>query len=124
MIKRKLFIYIIFILILSIIGSIYTLLIYYGKTSSEIKAFNKITFVIGVFCFFILGLLAGNTAGKNGLLEGLTAGLIIILLTLIINFFIHVPFVTNTFIKIISFLSAASLGGVIGVNFQPVVTNE
>ena len=68
--------------------------------------------------FIILGLLAGNTAGKNGLLEGLISATIIILITLIINFFVKVPFVPNSFIKIICYLTGASLGGVVGVNFK------
>lgn len=123
-IRRKLFSYIIFLLILAIFASIYTILIYYNKTSSEIDAFNKITFVLGIISFFILGFLTANCAGKHGLLEGLFSGLVVIIITLILNFFIRTPFISKAFIKIISYLSAASLGGVLGVNFRPIIKNK
>jgi len=118
--KRKLFSYIVFLLILSIFSSIYALLIFLNKANSQQVSFNTITFIMGVISFFILGLLAGNTAQKNGLLEGLIAALIIILITLIINFFIQVPFVARSFVKSVSYITAASLGGILGVNFRPI----
>ncbi|MDD3999897.1 MAG: TIGR04086 family membrane protein [Bacilli bacterium] len=118
-IKRKLFVYACFILILAIFSSIYALLIYLGKANSEISSFNTITFISGIIIFFLLGILAGNAAQKNGLLEGLIAAAFIILLTLIINFFVHVPFVSKSFIKTASYLTASSLGGILGVNFRP-----
>jgi putative membrane protein (TIGR04086 family) len=118
--KRKLFSYIVFLLILSIFSSIYALLIFLNKANSQQASFNTITFIMGVISFFILGLLAGNTAQKNGLLEGLIAALIIILITLIINFFIQVPFVARSFVKSVSYITAASLGGILGVNFRPI----
>jgi len=122
--KRKLFSYIVFLLILSIFSSIYALLIYLNKASSTATSFNTITFIMGVVSFFILGLLAGNTAQKNGLLEGLIAALIVILITLIINFFIHVPFVARSFVKCAAYLTSASLGGIIGVNFRPILGHK
>lgn len=120
-IKRKLFVYVTFILILSIFASIYSLLIYLGKADSEISSFNTITFILGIIAFLILGMLAGNTAQKNGLLEGLIAAAIVILTTLIINFFVQIPFVTRSFVKTASFLTSAALGGILGVNFRPLV---
>jgi len=117
----KMFAYIVFLLILSIFASIYALLIYLNKASSRVTSFNTITFVVGVLSFFILGLLAGNTAQKNGLLEGLIAATIIILLTLIINFFVQVPFIARSFVKTVSYITSASLGGILGVNFRPIM---
>jgi|SRR5690554_6186839 len=117
-IKQKLFVYLCFLFIISIFAGIYALLIYLGKTDSKITAFNTVTFILGIIAFFILGFLAGNTAQKNGLLEGLIAALFVILVTLIINFFVHVPFVARSFIKTASFLTSAALGGIIGVNFR------
>jgi putative membrane protein (TIGR04086 family) len=76
---------------------------------------------MGVLAFFILGFLAGNTAQKNGLLEGLIAASIIILITLVINFFVQVPFIARSFIKTVAYLSAAALGGILGVNFKPLI---
>lgn len=117
--KKKLFVYSIFIVILTIFSIFYALLIYNDKINSEAKSFNVWTFIIGLICFFVLGLLAGNTAQKNGLLEGLIAALIVILVSLIINFFVREPFIGKSFVKIISFFTASSLGGVLGVNFKP-----
>ncbi|NLD26271.1 MAG: TIGR04086 family membrane protein [Acholeplasmataceae bacterium] len=120
-IKRKLFVYFCFILILAIFSSIYALLIYLNKADSRISSFNTITFIAGLVLFFILGILAGNSAQKNGLLEGLIAALFIILVTLIINFFVRVPFITKSFVKIAGYLTASSLGGILGVNFRPLL---
>ncbi|MGB7530347.1 MAG: TIGR04086 family membrane protein, partial [Bacilli bacterium] len=88
---------------------------------SKASSFNTTTFIAGIVLFFILGIAAGNTAQKNGLLEGLIAATFIILVTLIINFFVHVPFVAKNFVKIASYLTASSLGGIIGVNFPPLL---
>lgn len=76
---------------------------------------------MGVLSFFILGFFTGNTAQKNGLLEGLIAALIIILITLVINFFVQVPFVARSFVKCVAYITSASLGGIIGVNFRPIL---
>lgn len=119
--RRKIFSYVVFLLILSIFASIYALLIFLNKANSQAASFNTITFIMGVLAFFILGLLAGNTAQKNGLLEGLIAALIIILITLVINFFVQVPFVARSFVKTVSYITAASLGGILGVNFRPIL---
>lgn len=123
-IKRKLFVYFCFILILAIFSSIYALLIFLNKADSKISSFNTITFIAGLVLFFILGILAGNTAQKNGLLEGLVAALFIILVTLIINFFVRVPFITRSFVKIAGYLIASSLGGIVGVNFRPLLKTQ
>lgn len=120
-IKKKMFAYIVFLLILSIFASIYALLIFLNKANSQVTSFNTITFIMGVLAFFLLGLLAGNTAQKNGLLEGLIAASVIILLTLIINFFVQVPFIARSFVKTVSYITAASLGGILGVNFRPLL---
>ena len=87
------------------------------------KQFNTTTFIIGIICFLLLGLLSGNLAQKNGLLEGLIAALIIILITLIINLFAKVDFNFRTFLKCVTYLTASSLGGVVGVNFKPIKKN-
>ena len=118
--KKLFYIYLIFLVILSILTIIYSLLIYYGKVNSDMKQFNTWTFIIGVICFFVLGLISANVAQKNGLLEGLVAALIIILIALLINLFVHVQFSFRTFIKCVTYLVSSSLGGVIGVNFKPI----
>jgi len=108
-------------LILSIFACIYALLIYLDKANSQMTSFNTFTFIFGIIAFLMLGFLAGNVAQRNGLLEGLIAALVIILVTLIINFFVHVPFVTNSFVKTVSYLTSAALGGILGVNFRPLI---
>lgn len=120
-IKNKLISYIAFALIISLFSIIYSLLIYYGKLSSSGKSFNIWTFLIGIVSFYFLGLFSGNCAQKNGLIEGLTAALIIILLSLLANLIIKQPLVTRSFVKTASFLVSASLGGIMGVNFKPVL---
>lgn len=120
-IKNKLISYIAFVLIISLFSVIYSLLIYYGKLSSSGKSFNIWTFLIGIVSFYFLGLFSGNCAQKNGLIEGLTAALIIILLSLLANLIIKQPLVTKSFVKTASFLVSASLGGIMGVNFKPVL---
>lgn len=122
--KVKLFVYLCFFLILSIFAAIYALLIYLNKANSQAPSFNTFTFILGVAVFLILGILAGNTAQKNGLLEGLIAAAFIITIALIINFFIHVPFVARSFVKTASYLTASALGGIIGVNWRPMIKNE
>lgn len=120
-IKRKLFVYLCFLFIISIFSGVYALLIFLGKADSQLAAFNTVTFILGVAAFFILGFLAGNTAQKNGLLEGLIAALVVILITLALNFFIQVPFVAKSFVKTASFFTSSALGGIIGVNFRSVL---
>lgn len=122
--KKAFFVYLFFLIILSLFTIIYALLIYFGKVDSNMKSFNTGTFIVGIVCFFILGLISGNIAQKNGLLEGLVSALFIILLTLIINLFVKVSFEFRTFLKCVTFLLSSSLGGVIGVNFKPIIKNE
>lgn len=122
--KKAFFVYLFFLIILSVFTIIYALLIYYGKVDSNMKSFNTGTFIVGIVCFFLLGLISGNIAQKNGLLEGLVSALFIILLSLIINLFVKVSFDFRTFVKCVIFLLSSSLGGVIGVNFRPIIKGE
>ena len=114
--KTKLSVYLIFFIIVSLFASIYAILIYYDKLSSNTKQFNTYTFIIGIVLFMLLGLISGIKAKKNGLLEGLTAALIIILLSLIINLIIKVPFASKNLVKIATYLTSSGVGGIIGVN--------
>lgn len=118
--KKAFFVYLIFLFILSLFTIIYALLIYNGKIDSDMKKFNTVTFILGIIAFLLLGLVSGNIAQKNGLLEGLISALIIVLITLIINLFARVDFDFRTFLKCVTYLTSSSLGGVIGVNFKPI----
>jgi putative membrane protein (TIGR04086 family) len=113
--------YLTFFLILIIFSSIYALLIFLNRANSQAPSFNTFTFIMGVVVFLILGFLAGNTAQRNGLLEGLIAAAVVIMIALIINFFVHVPFMARSFVKTASYLTAAALGGILGVNFRPFI---
>lgn len=122
--KKKMLVYGIFFSIVAIIAVIYTILVYFKKIDPNAKTFNTVTFIIGMFAFFILGLTSGNVANKNGLLEGLIAALVIILISLIVNLFVRVNFETGNFIKMGSYLLASGLGGVTGVNLKNRKTSE
>lgn len=117
-IKSKLFVYLLFIFIMSLFCSIYSLLIYYGKVSSKETSINIYTFIIGIFSFLILGLLSGVVAKKNGLLEGMFASLVILLIILLLNLIFQVPFVGKNFIKMATYVISSSIGGIIGVNIR------
>ena len=114
--KNKLSVYLLFFIIVCLFAFIYALLIYYNKLSSTTKSFNTITFILGIILFLFLGLISGIKAKKNGLLEGLTAALIIILFSLLINLVIKQPFASRNLVKIASFLTSSGIGGIIGVN--------
>ncbi len=114
--KKTLGVYLIFIFILCITCIIYALLIRSGKAQSSGKTFNIVTFILGIIDFLVLGLLTGIVAKKNGLVEGLIAALIIILLALIVNLFAHIPLDTRFFLKGLTYILASALGGVVGVN--------
>lgn len=117
-IKNKLIVYGLFIVILSIICLVYSILLYFKKFDFIINNNHLITLLIGIISFIFLGLLSGIAASKNGLLEGFISGLIIILLTLIINIFLKNPFELKTLLKIFIYLISSSLGGIIGVNIR------
>lgn len=119
--KKFIYIYLFFLIILSIVTVIYAILIYSGKVNHEMRTFNIWTFIIGIFCFLFLGFFSANVAQKNGLLEGLVSALIIIFVTLLINLILKVDFNFKTFVKIVTYILAASFGGVIGVNFKPLI---
>lgn len=116
--KTKLTVYLIFFIIVSLFATIYAILIYYNKLSSNTSSFNTYTFIIGIVLFMLLGLTSGIKAKKNGLIEGLTAALIIILFSLLINLIIKVPFESRNLVKIATYLTSSGAGGIIGVNLN------
>ena len=65
-----------------------------------------------------MGLISGIKAKKNGLLEGLTAALIIILIALLTNLIIKQPFASKNLVKIATYLTSSGVGGIIGVNIH------
>ena len=120
MIKNKifkfLFIYLIFVIILTILSFIYAILLKKEILPSSYPSFKNITFVLGLIMFFILGLISGIVSKKNGLLEGFLSSIIIIAIALLINLIIKIELEPIYFIKIFSFLLSSMSGGIIGVN--------
>ena len=116
--KTKLSVYLIFFIIVSLFATVYAILIYYNKLSSSTSSFNTYTFIMGIILFMILGLVSGIKAKKNGLVEGLTAALIIILLSLVTNLIIKIPFQSRNLVKIATYLTSSGAGGIIGVNIN------
>ena len=119
-IYKFIFVYLIFTIILTTVSFIYALLLKNGVLSSKNPSFKNITFVIGIILFFILGLLSGITAKKNGLIEGLLSSLIILSIVLLINLIIKIDIKPSFFIKLASFIISSMAGGIIGVN----ITNK
>lgn len=115
-IKSKILVYLTFVIIMTSFCGIYALLILYGKINTDQTQINIVTFTIGIISFFILGLLSGKTAKRNGLIEGILAALVILLLALLANLIFKVPFVSKTFIKMATYIISSSIGGIIGVN--------
>lgn len=117
-IKSRLLVYLLFVIIMSLFCGIYALLIYFGKVKSSETSINIVTFIIGIISFMILGLLSGMVAKKNGLIEGMLAALIILLIALLTNLIFKVPFVGKNFIKMATYVISSSVGGIIGVNLK------
>ncbi len=115
-IYKFLFVYLIFTIILTLFAFIYALLLHKGILYTTNPGFSNITFIFGIILFFILGLLSGIVAKKNGLIEGLLAALIIIAIVLLINLIVKIQIKPMFFIKMGSFLLSSSAGGIIGVN--------
>lgn len=115
-IYQFIFIYLIFTIILTICAFIYAILLKNKVLSTNTSSFNKITFILGILLFFVLGLLSGITAKKNGLIEGLLSALIIISIVLLLNLILKVNIESKFFIKGASYLLSSMAGGIIGVN--------
>lgn len=117
-IKSRMFVYLLFIIIMSLFCTIYSLLIYYGKVKTSEQSINIATFIIGIISFLLLGLLSGKVAQKNGLIEGMLAALVILLIALLSNLIFQVPFVGKNFVKMATYVISSSIGGIIGVNLK------
>lgn len=115
-IKKFLFVYLLFFIILTTVSFVYAILLHNNILSTKTSSFNRITFIIGIILFFILGFLIGKVAKQNGLLEGLIAALIIILLSLLINLIVKIDLNSLFFIKAGSYILSSMAGGIIGVN--------
>jgi putative membrane protein (TIGR04086 family) len=116
LIKDKLRTFFSFLIILSIFGLIYALLIWANKIDGSGAKFHNVTFVTGIALFVILGLLSGYYSQEKGLLAGLSSALILIVVILLINIFVHEPFTFRMFLKFITYMTGSAFGGIVGVN--------
>lgn len=122
MIKRKnkiykfMIIYLIFTIILTLFTFIYAMLINNEIITLNLKYYRNISFIIGLILFFILGLISGIVAKRNGLIEGLLSSLIIIAISFLLNLILKFEIEAIYFVKIICYLIISMSGGIIGVN--------
>lgn len=115
---RLIKIYSFFLILVLIVSSIYGFLIHKQIITINNSSFNITSFIIGIFCFFILGIITGLTSAKNGFLDAFIASLLIILVSMILNLFIKNEFDYMTFIKGVVYVLSSSLGGVIGIRIS------
>lgn len=111
-------VYLIFTIILTIIAFIYAILLNNGILSTSSPSFKNLTFVVGIILFFILGLISGIVAKKNGLIEGLFSSLLILSIALLVNLIIKVEVKPLFFVKIATYLISSMAGGILGVNWS------
>lgn len=114
--KAKLRTYFTFLIILTIVGVVYALLIWGNKIDSSSYRFHTIMFITGICLFFILGLLNGFYSQEKGLIAGLSSAFIFIVFVLIINVFAKAPFTFRMILKFSTYLGAGAAGGILGVN--------
>lgn len=115
-IKAKLRTLFSFLIILSLIGLIYALLIWSNKIDSSSEKFHTIMFITGICLFIILGLLSGYYTQEKGLLAGLSSALVIIVIILIINLFVKEPITLRMVLKFLTYTAGSAAGGIMGVN--------
>lgn len=117
-IKQKAITFLISFFIFILFTLIYTFILYFGKVSYTETSVYRFTFVIGVLSFFIYGFLTGKIEQKHGLLSSFLSSIIILALVIIVHLLSKKAIDGPSWIKYASYLLAASLGGMLGVNFH------
>lgn len=108
----------IFLIILAPTVIVYTFLLYFGHASNDIGVFRKATFIIGLVILLLTGFFSGAIEQKKGWIAGLSTALLILSIAFIIHLFKGATFRFEHFLKYFGYLSSATLGGIIGVNFK------
>jgi putative membrane protein (TIGR04086 family) len=81
--------------------------------------------ISGIIIFVILGFLSGNIKRSKGLISGLTLALIVIIILVLLQFLgFEEKFSLEKAIKFAIFLVSSAFGGIIGVNFAPLVRRD
>lgn len=117
-IKQKAITFLISFFIFILFTLIYTFILYFGKVSYTETSVYRFTFVIGVLSFFIYGFLTGKIEQHHGLLSSFLSSLIILSLVVLVHLLSKKSIDAPSWIKYASYLLAASLGGMLGVNFH------
>lgn len=117
-IKQKAITFLISFFIFILFTLIYTFILYFGKVSYTETSVYRFTFVIGVLSFFIYGFLTGKIEQRHGLLSSFLSSLMILVLVVLVHLLSKKSIDAPSWIKYASYLLAASLGGMLGVNFH------
>lgn len=97
-----------------ILTFIFTILNYFNIINSQIMIISKI--IIPLFSLALGGYIMGKDSEKNGWIEGLKLGLIIVLLIIIGNLIFSQKIILKDLIFYIILLISSVLGGMIGIN--------
>ncbi|NLG81712.1 MAG: TIGR04086 family membrane protein [Bacilli bacterium] len=120
MLKRDLFIILVWFIISLIILTISTILVY--TQVINISGRSVFLFINGVLLFLILGFLVGNIKQKKGLVSGVLYGIIIVIILMLIQVLGFEDKLTlNLLSKYLVFILSTGVGGSLGVNFKPIV---
>lgn len=110
-----------------LLGTIVTVLLLFGlnliislNDFSE-QQINIWTFATSIIIFLLVGFFSGNIKSKNGLVNGVIASVVLVVVFIIISVVftksLHFPQIVRYIIMILS----GGLGGILGVNFKPLV---
>jgi len=120
MLKRDLFIILVWFIISLIILTITTILVY--TQVINISGRSIFLFINGVLLFLTLGFLVGNVKQKKGLINGILYGLVIVIILMLIQVLCFNDKLTlNLLAKYLVFILSTAVGGSLGVNFKPIV---
>lgn len=108
-----------FTISLSILMIIYTTLISLNIIPDDISLNRTITLIIGLFLFFLLGVISGKKEMKNGWLSGISSAVLIILVITLIGIFMKNKIDIFLLSKYTCFLLCSMIGGMFGVNLKP-----
>jgi putative membrane protein (TIGR04086 family) len=78
------------------------------------------TFIASILIFLFLGLLSGNIKQKSGLVNGVLFSTVFVVIFIIISIFTKTLDFSHI-VRYIIMILTGGLGGIIGVNFKPIV---
>ena len=119
--KNKFLSFIFFTIIMLFLSLIYAIFLSLSSSSftynSNLINNHYITYFIGLFSFFILGIISGIKEKKKGIVAGISSSLILLFIVIIIKiindtFNLSLPII----IKYLSYIFISIFGGILGVN--------